>query len=50
MRNLTLIMLLLIVSCESAIRKILKQSIKEICDKYSLYAKNKDLWAFITLR
>ena len=51
MRNLTLITsFILIVSCESAIQEDFKATYqKEICDKYSLYAKNKDLSGHLSL-
>ena len=51
MRNLTIITsFILIVSCESGIEEDFKATYqREICDKYSLYAKNKDLNGHLSL-
>ena len=51
MRNfIILTSILLIISCESAIEEDFKAIYqKEICDKYSLFAKNKDLNGHLSL-
>ena len=51
MRHFTIVtIILLIISCESRIDQDFKATYqKEICDKYSLYAKNKDLSGHLSL-
>ena len=51
MRNLTIITsFILLVSCESGVKEDFKATYqREICDKYSLYAKNKDLNGHLSL-
>ena len=51
MRKLAIITsFILVVSCESRIKEDFKAIYqKEVCDKYSLYAKNKDLSGHLSL-